>query len=67
MRGSIALNDVAWADPTLPTTGGGKATLHIGNEPQNLHIIDYKLTDVRVRALTSRRRHDIRRRWPCSP
>ena len=45
---SIALKDVAWVYPTLPTTGGGKAILHIGNEPNNLHIIDYKLTNMDV-------------------
>ncbi|HEY2379432.1 MAG TPA: translocation/assembly module TamB domain-containing protein [Gemmatimonadaceae bacterium] len=45
---SVALNDVAWVYPTLPTTGGGKTTLHIGNEPTNLHIIDYKLTNMDV-------------------
>ncbi|HEY7233747.1 MAG TPA: translocation/assembly module TamB domain-containing protein [Gemmatimonadaceae bacterium] len=50
---SIALNDVAWVYPTLPTTGGGKATLHIGNEPQNLHIIDYKLTNMDVKSTGS--------------
>ena len=27
---SIALNDVSWVYPTLPTTGGGKATLVLG-------------------------------------
>ncbi|PYP65778.1 MAG: hypothetical protein DMD26_09910 [Gemmatimonadetes bacterium] len=45
---SVALNDVSWVYPTLPTTGGGKATIHIGNEPQNLRIIDYKLTNMDV-------------------
>jgi translocation and assembly module TamB len=45
---SIALNDVSWVYPTLPTTGGGKTTLHIGNEPSNLRIIDYKLTNMDV-------------------
>ena len=45
---SVALNDVAWVYPTLPRTGGGKALLHIVNEPSNLHVIDYKLTDMDV-------------------
>ena len=45
---SIALKDVAWVYPTLPTTGGGKALLRIVNEPSNLRIIDYKLTDMDV-------------------
>ena len=45
---SVALNDVAWVYPTLPTTGGGKVNLHIGNEKENLRIIDYKLTNMDV-------------------
>jgi translocation and assembly module TamB len=45
---SVALNDVAWVYPTLPTTGGGKVMLHIGNEKDNLRIIDYKLTSMDV-------------------
>src|SRR5690348_3731086 len=50
---SIALKDVAWVYPTLPTTGGGKAMLHIGNEPANLHVIDYKLTNMDVTSTAS--------------
>jgi len=50
---SVALNDVAWVYPTLPRTGGGKATLHIGNEPANLRIIDYKLTNMDVTSTSS--------------
>jgi translocation and assembly module TamB len=50
---SIALKDVAWVYPTLPTTGGGKAMLHIGNEPSNLHVIDYKLTSMDVTSTSS--------------
>jgi translocation and assembly module TamB len=45
---SVALNDVAWVYPTLPRTGGGKVTLHIANEPSNLRIIDYKLSNMDV-------------------
>src|ERR1051326_809481 len=45
---SVALNDVAWVYPTLPTTGGGRVMLHIGNEKDNLHVIDYKLTNMDV-------------------
>ena len=50
---SVALNDVAWVYPTLPTTGGGKVTLHIGNEKDNLRIIDYKLTNMDVTTTAS--------------
>jgi len=50
---SIALADVNWVYPTLPTTGGGSATLHIGNERENLHIIDYRLTNMDVQSTGS--------------
>ncbi len=50
---SIALKDVAWVYPTLPTAGGGKAMLHIGNEPSNLRVIDYKLTNMDVTSTSS--------------
>lgn len=52
---SLALADVAWVYPTLPTTGGGKATLHIGNGT-DLHVIEYALRDVDVRTMNSRLR-----------
>jgi translocation and assembly module TamB len=45
---SIALNDVAWVYPTLPRTGGGKATLRIVNEKENLRTIDYAITNMDV-------------------
>lgn len=50
---SVALNDVAWVYPTLPRTGGGKTLLHIANEPSNLHVMDYKLTNMDVRSTGS--------------
>jgi translocation and assembly module TamB len=50
---SVALADVNWVYPTLPTTGGGKVTVHIGNEPANLHVMDYKLTNMDVRTTGS--------------
>ena len=50
---SIALNDVAWVYPTLPRTGGGKATIHIGNDPTNLRVMNYKLTNMDVTSTNS--------------
>ena len=50
---SVALNDVSWVYPTLPTTGGGSVVLHIGNERDNLRIIDYKLTNLDVQSTGS--------------
>ena len=50
---SVALADVNWVYPTLPTTGGGSVVLHIGNQQDNLRIIDYKLTEMDVRSTGS--------------
>lgn len=52
---SLSLADVAWVYPTLPTTGGGKVTLHIGNGT-DLHVLEYALRDVDVRTMGSRLR-----------
>jgi len=52
---SLSLADVAWVYPTLPTTGGGKVTLHIGNGT-NLREMEYALRDVDVRTTHSRLR-----------
>ncbi|HEY6219323.1 MAG TPA: hypothetical protein VIV65_04640, partial [Gemmatimonadaceae bacterium] len=49
---SVALKDVNWVYPTLPTTGGGKVRIHIGNK-RNLNIIDYKLTNMDMRTTGS--------------
>ncbi len=47
---SVSLKDIAWIHPSLPTTGGGKSKLEIRNNPNNLHLIDYVLTDLDVRS-----------------
>lgn len=52
---TLALADVAWVYPTLPTSGGGRATLHIGNAA-DLHVLEYALRDVDVRTMNSRLR-----------
>jgi translocation and assembly module TamB len=49
---SVALNDVAWVYPTLPTTGGGKMKLRIKSE-RDPNIIDYTITDMDVRSTKS--------------
>ncbi|MGZ8471093.1 MAG: translocation/assembly module TamB domain-containing protein [Gemmatirosa sp.] len=53
---SVSLRDVAWVYPTLPRTGGGRLTLTIRNDPRNLRIIDYGLSDMDVRTTRSRLR-----------
>ena len=51
---SVSLADVAWVYPTLPRTGGGSMTLRIRNDPRDLRVIDYALSDIDVRTTRSR-------------
>jgi translocation and assembly module TamB len=50
---SVAMSDIAWVYPTLPTTGGGKMELDIRSE-YNPRIVDYILTKMDVRTTGSR-------------
>ena len=50
---SVALSDVAWVYPTLPTTGGGKMELDIRSE-HDPRLLDYVLTKMDVRTTGSR-------------
>ncbi len=50
---SVALSDVSWVYPTLPTTGGGKLELDIRSQ-RNPHFLDYILTKMDVRTTRSR-------------
>ncbi|HEX6534423.1 MAG TPA: translocation/assembly module TamB domain-containing protein [Gemmatimonadaceae bacterium] len=50
---SMSLADIAWVYPTLPTTGGGRLTLTIRNEPRDLHVLDYAIRDMNVRSTRS--------------
>ena len=51
---SVALSDLAWIDESVPHSGGGRAFLRMRNDPQNLNIIDYAISDMDARALKSR-------------
>ena len=51
---SVSLRDVAWVYPTLPRTGGGRLKLGIHNDPRNLRILEYALTEMDVRTTRSR-------------
>lgn len=51
---SVSLRDVAWIYPTLPRTGGGKASLHIINDKKNLKVMDYVISNMDVRTTGSR-------------
>ena len=56
---SVALNDVAWVYPTLPRTGGGSTLLSIKNDPRDLKVIDYKLTQMDMRSTASHLRGNM--------
>lgn len=56
---SVSLADVAWVYPTLPRTGGGSMVLDIRNEPGDLSVIDYAISDMDVRTTRSRLRGDM--------
>jgi translocation and assembly module TamB len=49
---SVALSDVGWVYPTLPTTGGGKMELDIRSE-RDPRFVDYVLTKMDVRTTGS--------------
>ncbi|MBX6332546.1 MAG: translocation/assembly module TamB domain-containing protein, partial [Gemmatimonadaceae bacterium] len=53
---SVSLADIAWVYPTLPRVGGGTVELTIRNDPRNLHVLDYALTKMDMRADKSRLR-----------
>lgn len=56
---TVALSDLAWIDETVPHTGGGKAFLTMRNDPKNLSIIDYAITDMDARSMNSRLRGNM--------
>lgn len=53
---SVAFSDIAWINPVLPHVGGGRTQLHIRNDPRNLRVMQYVITDMDARALRSRLR-----------
>ena len=56
---SVAFSDIAWISPVLPHVGGGRTDLHIRNDPRNLRVIDYVITNMDARALSSRLRGNM--------
>ncbi|AMW04203.1 translocation/assembly module TamB domain-containing protein [Gemmatimonas phototrophica] len=56
---TVALSDLAWIDETVPHTGGGKASLTMRNDPDNLNIIEYAITNMDARSLKSRIRGNM--------
>jgi translocation and assembly module TamB len=53
---TVAFADLAWIHPTVPQEGGGRTALTIRNDPRNLAVMEYALTDLDARALRSRMR-----------
>ena len=48
----VALNDIAWVYPTLPTTGGGRLDLFINNV-RHPRVIDYAVKKMDIRSTSS--------------
>ncbi len=60
LRGdTVGMRDVAWIDPVLPHEGGGSTTIHIRNDPRNVRVMEYILTDMDASALKSRLRGNM--------
>ncbi|MEI4896918.1 hypothetical protein Q8G71_37150, partial [Klebsiella pneumoniae] len=53
---SVSLSDIAWVYPTLPRAGSGTLVLDIQNQPRNLRVMDYRLSQMDVRTTSSRLR-----------
>lgn len=51
---SVALSDVAWISPSLPTEGTGRMTLEIRNEEKSSSVFEYAITGMDIRAHRSR-------------
>jgi translocation and assembly module TamB len=48
----VAMNDIAWIYPTLPTTGGGRLDLYINNV-QHPRVMDYAVKKMDIRTTGS--------------
>lgn len=50
----VAMKDIAWLTSTFPTQGGGTMDLLIRNDPANLNVLKYHITNMDARSLDSR-------------
>lgn len=50
---SVSLVDLAFIDESLPRSGQGSMSLHIINNPRDLSIIEYRITNMDAHALRS--------------
>ena len=53
---TVAMNDIAWLTPTFPKQGSGTTDLLIRNDPSNLNILTYVISNMDARSLNSRLR-----------
>lgn len=53
---SVALADVAWINPAIPTEGGGRMRLDVRNSPRDARLVEYVITQMDVRSHASRLR-----------
>ncbi len=51
---TVAMNDIAWLTPTFPRQGGGITDLLIRNDPSNLNVLKYAISNMDARSLDSR-------------
>jgi translocation and assembly module TamB len=51
---SVAMNDVAWVNPDLPHTGGGRAMVDIRSDRANPSILDVIISNMDIRSTESR-------------
>ncbi|MDZ7631410.1 MAG: hypothetical protein U5K74_08695 [Gemmatimonadaceae bacterium] len=52
----VAMRDIAWLTETFPTQGGGTMDLQIRNDPSNLNVLRYSITNMDARSHDSRLR-----------
>lgn len=50
---SVSLDDVNWVYPDLPRKGGGSMDLAIVNDPKNLHVVDFRISNMDVHSTKS--------------
>jgi translocation and assembly module TamB len=53
---SVALADIAWINPAIPTEGGGRMRLDIRNNPRDPEMMEYVISQMDVRSHASRLR-----------
>jgi translocation and assembly module TamB len=51
---TVSMRDIAWLTSTFPVQGGGSMNLMIRNDPQNLNVLTYAISEMDARSLNSR-------------